>query len=531
MLLQSSETLSAQTFANTPEMRTGISWSPNSDRLALGLVGRIDIVNASTSLVVGSLNTGHSDIVLAVAWSPNGQYIAASSEYHRELLIWDVSSGVFQNQLPSMSLIGGNDFSLYHLTWSPNSQRIGGISFDDALLQVWDVTTSAVTLVLRGIQNGLDWFGNYLAVGVGDGVSVYDSNTGQYLSDIGRHPAQVNVIRWSPDGTRIATTSTDNTVRIWSANPLPIGISIDNLTPLRTIMASQDMVSSIAWSPDGLMIASSGYTGNIAVWNTGGDNFSPLRTINAGVPTRNIAWNNSGTQIAYLVDTVPNTSSVQIITPPSAQPFTPPTPTVTTATPTAAPSPAASPSLREVFNAPTCAVSCWQGIEPGVTTQSQLDELLSTNNISPTVLSLGNSVYLYSWFLNTEDPYIDTQGGIFPIQTIIGLGLVNQISVPVNISLTQVIAEYGSPALTYEAIINGNTPSNNYRTLDIVYPSRGITFLITSDINAGNISQVRVSGSADISSIYVGQPSTISDCNFYGESGCSLATATPTATP
>lgn len=72
------------------------------------------------------------------------------------------------------------------------------------------------------------------------------------------HQATVNSVAWSPNGSRIASASDDNTVQVWDAltgkNPLKFG---GHTSPVNTV----------AWSPDGTRIASGSVDGTIEVWN------------------------------------------------------------------------------------------------------------------------------------------------------------------------------------------------------------------------------------------------------------------------
>jgi WD40 repeat protein/3',5'-cyclic AMP phosphodiesterase CpdA len=70
--------------------------------------------------------------------------------------------------------------------------------------------------------------------------------------------APINNAYWSPDGKILATTSADNTVRLWSS-----------LTgqPIRTLKGHQGRVISLAWSPDGNILSSASLDSSVRGWD------------------------------------------------------------------------------------------------------------------------------------------------------------------------------------------------------------------------------------------------------------------------
>lgn len=139
---------------------------------------------------------------------------------------------------------------------------------------------------------------------------------------------------------------------------------------------------------------------------------------------------------------------------------------VHTATPTATP----AVSLRSIFNPPSCAVACWLGIEPGVTTQADLESILSGLNIQYDVSPIGleGNTFDYSFNPNNEWPYVGNNQGSIGI--LVGDGVVFQMIVPLaDVPIDTILDQYGPP----DGIVG---PSENRLLL---YASYGLAFFVS----------------------------------------------------
>jgi WD40 repeat protein len=70
-------------------------------------------------------------------------------------------------------------------------------------------------------------------------------------------------VAFSPDGMRLASAGADRTIRIWDATPL----SGDEGQEMWTFTEHDDEVRALAYSPDGQWIASAGHGADVKVWD------------------------------------------------------------------------------------------------------------------------------------------------------------------------------------------------------------------------------------------------------------------------
>jgi WD40 repeat protein len=98
-------------------------------------------------------------------------------------------------------------------------------------------------------------------------VRVWDTETGALIAELGGHRQRLGFVLWQPDGGLIATgtqssmitESLDNTIRIWDAQAF-------SDTPAFTY-THQGRVQGMAWSRDGIRLASVDADGIVKVWD------------------------------------------------------------------------------------------------------------------------------------------------------------------------------------------------------------------------------------------------------------------------
>ena len=240
-----------------------------------------DIRAVDTQLLVLS---GHGDIVLSAAYSPDGTRVVTASA-DKSARIWDAGTGA------QLAILNGHGSSVYAAAYSPDGSRIVTAS-DDKTARIWDANTGAQLAVLSGHADQVS-----LAVYSPDGAHIvtasfdktariWDARTGAQLGVLSGHGDSVISAAYSPDGTHIVTASDDKTARIWDAR---------SGKPLAVLSGHGDRVESADFSPDGTRLVTASRDKTARIWDarTG----TQLAVLSVGSLVFSAAYSPDGTRI------------------------------------------------------------------------------------------------------------------------------------------------------------------------------------------------------------------------------------------
>lgn len=233
-----------------------ISWKPDGSRLASGYEdGIVKIWNLSNE-GLETVFEQHTAVIQGIAWNPHDDRIASVD--NRQLLIWNANDGQLSNSHDGRKFV----------KWMSdgNSLYTQGLVDDKWTIVLWDTvqdisSTLVVTLESdRLIEVAISPDENYAATlsyggSTTESVRVWDLNTGNLVHTVAGYTLPVDTVAWSPDDGQLSSTH-GNIVYLWDAKTGDLAHSIEF-----------EGGFGLTWNHDWTYVAGSSAANTVGIWD------------------------------------------------------------------------------------------------------------------------------------------------------------------------------------------------------------------------------------------------------------------------
>lgn len=247
-----------------------VAFSPNGQMLASGSADRtIRLWNPHTGKSLKTLQ-GHRSWVWGIAISPDNKFLASGS-YDHTVKVWDLESGECSQTLQ------GHPSSVLAVRFSPDGKTLFSSGYDK-IVKHWKLETGECLNTWEADSSNRVWTmalssnSQHLATGGDDNyIKLWDIETGSCLRILSGHSHPVVSLVFTPNGDRLISGSSDRTIKIWD---------IFSGTCIETLQGHSHWVASLALSQDARTLISGSWDETIRCWDIGtGKCLQTLRSI------------------------------------------------------------------------------------------------------------------------------------------------------------------------------------------------------------------------------------------------------------
>lgn len=236
---------------------SSVAFSPNSRYVLSGGQDRKlwlwDFNRAKLNFV-----EGHSDLIGSVSFSSDGRY-ALSGSRDRKVLLWEVNQG----QLRRLHTYRGHSGFVSSVSFSSDNRYALSASYDKTV-RVWDIGNRSLVRRIKDSGWDSDWIlsadlspnRDDILSGSRKKIRLWDFSGQLRHSFSGRE--YFHSVKFFPDGQKLVSGSSDNTVRVWEVNS-------GNLW--RTFWGHSESVLAVDISSDASYIVSGSKDNTVRLWD------------------------------------------------------------------------------------------------------------------------------------------------------------------------------------------------------------------------------------------------------------------------
>ncbi|ARI81869.1 WD40 repeat domain-containing protein [Microcystis aeruginosa] len=245
-----------------------VSFSNDGKTLATGSADKtIKLWNVETGEEIRTLS-GHNGKVNSVSFSSDGKTLATGSA-DKTIKLWNVETG------KEIRTLSGHNGEVHSVSFRSDGKTLASGSSDNTI-KLWNVETSLEIRTLYGHNStvfsvSFSSDGKTLATGSDDTtIELWNVGTGKEMRTLIGHNStglcQLEIcselavyrVSFSPDGKTLATSSDDNTIKLWN---------VETGQEIGTLRGHNGIVLSVSFSPDGKSLATGSWDKTIKLWN------------------------------------------------------------------------------------------------------------------------------------------------------------------------------------------------------------------------------------------------------------------------